>query len=626
MDNQKQQVIDRLKQANNVLVTVKNNPSVDQLAACIGLSLALNKLNKHATAVFSGEVPSTIEFLKPEQTIEKDTDSLRDFIISLDKSKADKLRYKLEDNVVRIFITPYRTSISEDDLEFSQGDFNVDVVLALGIHEQGDVDTAITSHGRILHDATVITVNNTEGQGREIGSISWLDAGASSLSEMATELATALDKDILDEQIATAMLTGIVAETARFSNEKTSADTMNASALLMAAGANQQLVATKLEEPEVPAETEAVQDENQDEEEPGKNMAIDKDGTLQINHDREDTTPKEQGTDPEPEVPAEQPQNEDQDNQADAETNLAATEPRGRTIISDPLETAAPDASNDAEKPLESLSLPPIPDEPPLLEHEPNLNAPIETDTKPKDDGLNFDELKEAIKPKREETDLHKKAEVHSTETLADIERQVNSPHVAQSAQAEQKPEENHVEELDLSQLQRPKGLEDDASQQLETPGTSHVDEARNAVEEAIQSAGAPPAPSPIAALNAQPLGDPIHTAPPAPDAAQASVPPMPSTPSPEGINEQQPPAPAFPSFEPVTSPDNAQASSQAPQFPQPTVGSAPNPVIDAPEPAPFPSFPLLPNQNQPNQQPAPVSSTAPPVPPPITPPTFGQQ
>src|SRR6266403_1398515 len=118
--DQKQQIADRLKEANNILVTVSSNPSVDQLASCIGLTLALNKLGKHATAVFSGDVPSTIEFLQPEKTLERDTNSLRDFIIALDKSKADKLRYKVVDKVVKMLITPYRTSLREKNLEFSQ--------------------------------------------------------------------------------------------------------------------------------------------------------------------------------------------------------------------------------------------------------------------------------------------------------------------------------------------------------------------------------------------------------------------------------------------------------------------------------------------------------------------------
>ena len=105
----KNEVVEKLRAANNVLVTVTSNPSVDQLAAAIGITLVLNKLDKHATAVYSGETPSTLEFLQPEKTIEKNTDSLRDFIIALDKAKADKLRYKVEDTFVKIFITPYHT-------------------------------------------------------------------------------------------------------------------------------------------------------------------------------------------------------------------------------------------------------------------------------------------------------------------------------------------------------------------------------------------------------------------------------------------------------------------------------------------------------------------------------------
>ncbi|HZM64155.1 MAG TPA: hypothetical protein VFB59_03415 [Candidatus Saccharimonadales bacterium] len=244
---QKQQIADRLLKSNNILVTVSSNPSVDQLAACIGLTLALNKMGKHAAAVFSGAVPNTLEFLQPEKTIEKTTDSLRDFIISLDKAKADKLRYKVEDKVVKIFITPYKTSISDKDLEFSQGDFNVDIVLALGVHNQSDIDQAITAHGRILHDAVLSTINVVPGG--ELGTVNWLNAAASSLCEMVMQLLKTMNQKVLDGQMATAFLTGIVAETQRFSNARTQPATMTISAELMAAGANQQLVATKLEPP-----------------------------------------------------------------------------------------------------------------------------------------------------------------------------------------------------------------------------------------------------------------------------------------------------------------------------------------------------------------------------------------
>lgn len=290
MEDARKQLVDRLIAANNILVTVSRDPSVDQLAAMLGLTLLLNKQGKHAAAVFSGEVPSTLEFLKPDETFEKNTDSLRDFIIALDKNKADKLRYKVEDNVVRIFITPYKTSITQDDLEFSQGDFNIDLVVALGVSKQEDIDEAIIAHGRILHDATVATVNTSAEV--SLGTINWQQPTTSSLSEMVTSLVQDMNGASLDEQIATALMTGIVAETQRFSNQKTSAQTMSVSAILLGAGANQQLVASKLDGAvSVDHETSDNRPSDQDAVEAKKEENSDK-AALAIDHDNPDAHAK----------------------------------------------------------------------------------------------------------------------------------------------------------------------------------------------------------------------------------------------------------------------------------------------------------------------------------------------
>lgn len=288
--NAKSQAVERIKEAQNVLITVSTNPSVDQLAAAIGFTLLLNKLEKHATAVFSGDVPSTLEFLKPEETLEQTTDSLRDFIISLDKSKADKLRYKVEDEVVRIFITPYRTHLTQDDLIFSQGDFNVDVVVALGVDNREHIDQAIMAHGRILHDATVIGVM-AGGDQIDIGSINWQDSNASSLCEMLMNISESLKSGIVDNQIATAFLTGIVASTDRFKNEKTTPKVMTMSAQLMAAGANQQLIASELTPPEPEPEPEPDPpevEEPEPDDEPEAPAQNDGEGVIALHHYGED--------------------------------------------------------------------------------------------------------------------------------------------------------------------------------------------------------------------------------------------------------------------------------------------------------------------------------------------------
>ncbi|MBC7582054.1 hypothetical protein H7097_04290 [Aeromicrobium sp.] len=466
MDNQKQELIQKLKDANNILVTVSANPSVDQLSACIGLTLLLNKLKKHATAVFSGQVPPTLEFLKPEETLEKNTDSLRDFIVSLDKAKADKLRYKVEDNVVKIFITPYKTSITEEDLDFSQGDFNIDVVVCLGVDKQSDLDQAITSHGRILHDATVASVSITAG---ELGTVNWIEPQASSLSELTAQIADALGREEMDGQIATSFLTGIVAETDRFSNEKTTPITMQLSAQLMAEGANQQLVASELNAAasslaidapvDVPsAETTQPKDDSKSE--------VDPDGTLEIGHTpttQPDSDSGDMPSAPTGDNPSPQDDGGNSGNQLDSDDGLASPdasdptnlsyaanpegvteateqrhEPASRLMLQPPsmggqlTANSEPEAYDPSVDPLSLLNR-----DMPLLNREPNVPAespalPDEVIEEPAESIAlpEFEPLPSKPAPTLPEIDSTDPVEPAPQDTLAALEVAVDSPHL----------------------------------------------------------------------------------------------------------------------------------------------------------------------------------------------------
>ncbi len=351
----KQQIVEKIKQSSNILVTVSQSPSVDELSAALGLTIMLNTLGKHATAVVSGDIPPAIDFLEPGKTFENTVDSLRDFIIALDKEKADHLRYKVDGDVVKIFITPYRTTISESDLDFSQGDYNVETVVALGVKSKDHLDKALEAHGRILHDATVATVS-CGNERSELGSIDWYEPSASSISEMLVSLSEALkgDKPVLDEQTSTAFLTGIVASTDRFSNNKTSPKVMTMAAQLMAAGANQQLIAAKLEEAhEIGPEKKDSNDtqENSDgttDLAEGESSKVDKneskktknessdDGSLAISHEPQGTL--------------------DEVAKETAEQQQAAAATKAEEALADELQTAGTPSVSDLQKDLEAAS------------------------------------------------------------------------------------------------------------------------------------------------------------------------------------------------------------------------------------------------------------------------------
>lgn len=239
-------ISEKIKGSENILVALSRDPSVDEMAAALGLTMFLDGLQKHTTAIFSGQIPNALQFLQPEETFEANTDSLQDFIIALDKNKADHLRYKLDGDFVKIYITPYKTLITQDDLEFSRGDFNVDLVVALGVPMASELDEALAEHGRIMHDA--MTVDITTSVPGRFGEIEWSDPGASSVSEMVTRLIFAMrgQNVRLDKDVATALLTGIVAATGRFSNDRTTSETLEIASKLMSMGADQQLIASNV--------------------------------------------------------------------------------------------------------------------------------------------------------------------------------------------------------------------------------------------------------------------------------------------------------------------------------------------------------------------------------------------
>ncbi len=242
------QVGDKIKEADNILVTLSRNPSVDEITAALGLAIYLDKIGKHVTAIYSGQTPNVLEFLKPEETFENNTNSLQDFIVALNKSKADHLRYNIDGDFVKIFITPYKTTIEESDLEFSHGDYNVDLIIALNVATPDELDAALTEHGRIMHDAFAIDI--TTGAPGKFGGIEWSEPTASSVSEMVADLILKLQdpNHPMDASSATALLTGIFAETERFSNGKVSPKTMSIASELMTCGADQQVVASHLNE------------------------------------------------------------------------------------------------------------------------------------------------------------------------------------------------------------------------------------------------------------------------------------------------------------------------------------------------------------------------------------------
>lgn len=249
-------VADKIQHATNILIALSKDPNVDEISAAIALAFVLDQQKKHVTAIYSGQTPNALEFLRPEETFQKDISGLQDFIIALNKSKADHLIYQVEGDYVKILITPYKGQIKKEDLEYSYSDYNVDLVIVFNVNSGSEIDSALSEYGRIMHDATA--VNITSSVPGRFADLEWSDPSKSSVCEMVYDLLGELEIDNTPQEVATALLTGILSATERFSNNRTKPTTMAVASKLMEAGADQQLISSNI----LKAETPAVAAEN----------------------------------------------------------------------------------------------------------------------------------------------------------------------------------------------------------------------------------------------------------------------------------------------------------------------------------------------------------------------------
>lgn len=249
-----EKVAEKIQRGANILIALSKDPNLDEMSAAIALAIVLDQQKKHVTAIYSGKTPNALEFLKPEETFEKDTSSLQDFIIALNKSKADHLTYKLDGDYVKIYITPYKGQVKKEDLEYSYGDYNVDLVIVFNVNAGTEIDSALSEYGRIMHDASAINI--TSGLPGRFADLEWSDPEKSSVCEMVYDLLKELEITELSQEVATALLTGILSSTERFSNNRTKPTTMAVASKLMEAGADQQLISANILKPETPVTPE----------------------------------------------------------------------------------------------------------------------------------------------------------------------------------------------------------------------------------------------------------------------------------------------------------------------------------------------------------------------------------
>lgn len=246
----KQQIVELINSAQEILVVSHRNPDGDALGCVIALKLVLEKIGKKVTAAVPDAPSKLFSFLPIISEVKTKVDTSRDLLLnlSLNHAEFDKIGYKKneEENSIDIVITPKEGRFEVGDVKINAGRQNFDLVIAVdtpNIERLG----SLAEPTDIFYELPTINIDHHPAN-EKFGKVNWVELVATSSAEMLVSLIEALgkDKNLIDEDIATALLTGLIYDTSSFQNINTTPKSLTIAAQLVAAGGHQQEIIRNL--------------------------------------------------------------------------------------------------------------------------------------------------------------------------------------------------------------------------------------------------------------------------------------------------------------------------------------------------------------------------------------------
>ncbi|HEC21197.1 MAG TPA: bifunctional oligoribonuclease/PAP phosphatase NrnA, partial [Candidatus Peregrinibacteria bacterium] len=242
-----EQIVKLIKESQKVLLVTHVKIDGDALGSSLGMFSVLKNLGKEVTAVCADPVPETFHFLPDTELVQDKFSSNQDFIISLDCKDAgvERLKYNLVDNKVNIVITPKKGSFSEKNVSFRQGTNKFDLIIALDVADLDQMGKIYTENTELFFQVPVINIDH-HASNTSFGKVNLVNITASSTTEILYSLVKQLEaelspaKPLIDKNVATFLLAGIITDTGSFQNPNTTPQSFEIASELLLSGAQQQ--------------------------------------------------------------------------------------------------------------------------------------------------------------------------------------------------------------------------------------------------------------------------------------------------------------------------------------------------------------------------------------------------
>lgn len=245
---QSQQVLEAIKRSQRPLICVPSGANADQYATALGFSKILKKLEKQPTIVAADGKPSkNIHFISDHELIQPKLQNLRQFVIELDasKTKVDELSYETKDEKLYVYLSPKSGFWDTKDVRTSTSGYRYDLIICIGSPDYESCAHLYSENPDFFFRTPVINIDHSPDN-EHYGQINIVDLTASACGEVCFDLIESMESDLVDEEIATAFLTGMIANTKSFRTNNVTPKTLQTASKLMAKGAQREQIVQHL--------------------------------------------------------------------------------------------------------------------------------------------------------------------------------------------------------------------------------------------------------------------------------------------------------------------------------------------------------------------------------------------
>ncbi len=242
--------ISAIKAAKRILIVAHSRPDGDAVGSLLALRKVLIRVGKDVSIVAEGPIPKNLRFLNDWGEIKSELHGIKDFIILLNEGAAEvaRLSYKLERQSLKIVVSPKKGNFTPQNVNFAYADFHFDLLIILDCAAINLIGELYQKNTEMFYKSETLNIDHHLSN-TYFAKVNWVDESASSTSEILVSLIEALESEqgkLMDQEIATALLTGIMTDTNLFRNPSTTSKSLTVTAQLIAAGGNRDKVAKEI--------------------------------------------------------------------------------------------------------------------------------------------------------------------------------------------------------------------------------------------------------------------------------------------------------------------------------------------------------------------------------------------